>query len=181
MSEISEAELPVYSVRISQRARRLALTVYPGGRVVLTKPVFAKEEEVKRFIASRVEWLERARERSARLTPVSPLGKRAYREHRARALSLVRERLEYFNTQYRVRIGTVSIGRAKSRWGSCTRNGNLRFNYRIVFLDTALVDYIVVHELCHCKEFNHSKAFWALVAETIPDYAKCRQRLRLIA
>ena len=69
----------------------------------------------------------------------------------------------------------------RSRWGSCSRSGNLNFNYRIASLRPELQDYIVVHELCHLKEFNHKEGFWALVALTVPDWQTLRAELRAIA
>ncbi len=69
----------------------------------------------------------------------------------------------------------------KTRWGSCSKKKNLNFNARIAQLPDHLIDYVIVHELCHLIEFNHSAKFWALVAQTIPDPQNCRRELRHIA
>ncbi len=66
----------------------------------------------------------------------------------------------------------------KTRWGSCSELGNLNFNYKLIFLPDAIVDYIVVHEICHLIEFNHSQDFWRLVARTIPNFRELRHELR---
>jgi predicted metal-dependent hydrolase len=66
----------------------------------------------------------------------------------------------------------------RSRWGSCSRKGNLNFNYKLIQLPQELADYIVVHELCHLKQFNHSHAFWNLIAETIPNHIELRKILK---
>ena len=79
--------------------------------------------------------------------------------------ALVLERLAYWSATYQIPFGRVSIRKQKSRWGSCSSIGNLNFNYRLGFLPFELMDYIVVHELCHIKEYNHSKAFWDLVGQ----------------
>lgn len=97
---------------------------------------------------------------------------------RARAKKLVLERLAYFAPQYNVTFARVTIKDMTSRWGSCSRRGNLNFNYRILFLPPELVDYVIVHEVCHLREMNHSRAFWALVAQTIPDFAVRKHALR---
>lgn len=72
----------------------------------------------------------------------------------------------------------VAIRDTKSRWGSCSKKGNLNFNYRIAFLPPRLADYIVVHELCHLQEFNHSQKFWDLVSLAVPDYKILRKELK---
>lgn len=97
---------------------------------------------------------------------------------RARAKKLVLERLAHFTPQYNVTFARVTIKDMVSRWGSCSRRGNLNFNYRLLFLPPELVDYVVVHEVCHLREMNHSRAFWALVGQTIPDYAARKHALR---
>lgn len=97
---------------------------------------------------------------------------------RARAKKLVLERLAHFAPQYNVTFARVTIKDMSSRWGSCSRRGNLNFNYRLLFLPPELVDYVVVHEVCHLREMNHSRAFWALVAQTIPDFAVRKHALR---
>jgi hypothetical protein len=90
----------------------------------------------------------------------------------------VHARLAYFNVHYKLSLRKVFIKNLKSRWGSCSSRGNLNFNYKILFLPPHLADYIVVHELCHLKHFNHSQDFWALVAETTPHYKPLRAMLR---
>ena len=86
--------------------------------------------------------------------------------------------LLHFNTFYKLPLRKIFIKNLKSRWGSCSEKGNLNFNYKIIFLPPDVADYIVVHELCHIKEFNHSKNFWAEVAKTLPKYAALRKELR---
>jgi len=103
-----------------------------------------------------------------------------YKLNKERARVLVHERLAFYNTHYNFIIGKVAIRNQRSRWGSCSKKGNLNFNYRIALLPVHLVDYIIVHELCHIAEFNHSKDFWVLVSKTIPDWRVLRAELKLI-
>ena len=102
-----------------------------------------------------------------------------YLLHKEQARSLVASRLAHFNQHYKFNLKKVFIKNQKSRWGSCSSKGNLNFNYKIALLPPHLADYIIVHELCHLGQFNHSQKFWALVAETMPDWRKMRLMLRL--
>ena len=104
--------------------------------------------------------------------------RRQYLRLRDSARVLVHARLSHFNAFYEAPLGKVFIKNHKTRWGSCSQKGNLNFNYKIVLLPPELADYLVVHELCHLIEFNHSPQFWALVSQTIPDCNSLRKQLR---
>jgi predicted metal-dependent hydrolase len=93
-----------------------------------------------------------------------------YKKYKEQARVLVHARLEHFNTFYNFPYNKVFIKNPKTRWGSCSSRGNLNFSYKILFLNPAAQDYLIIHELCHLKEFNHSSRFWALVALHSPDY-----------
>lgn len=88
------------------------------------------------------------------------------------------ERVAYWNAQFGFSYGRIAIRDQKSRWGSCSRQGNLNFNWRLLLAPLAVLDYIVIHELAHLKEGNHSPRFWALVAEKCPNYREQRDWLR---
>ncbi len=98
----------------------------------------------------------------------------------ARAKQFILQRLSYYNQFYGFKYNQVSVKNQRSRWGSCSRLGNLNFNYRLWELPTELADYVVVHELCHLQEMNHGPSFWNLVAQTVPDYFDRRRALRKI-
>ncbi len=96
----------------------------------------------------------------------------------ALALRRIRARLEYYAPRVGVRPGRVAIRDQKSRWGSCSRKGNLNFNWKLVMAPPQALDYVVIHELCHMHEFNHSPGFWALVAAQMPEYAVWKKWLK---
>ncbi len=102
----------------------------------------------------------------------------SYLKNKEKARELVKERLGHFNQFYGYKWNKIAIRNQKTRWGSCSKKGNLNFNYKIALLSPEKADYIIVHELCHLKEFNHSQDFWNLVAKTIPDYKKIRISLK---
>ncbi len=104
--------------------------------------------------------------------------KRHFDKYKKEARVLVMDRLTFFNAHYNFVYKKVFIKNQKTRWGSCSQRGNLNFNYKIALLPVNLADYLIVHELCHLKEFNHGRQFWSLVGEKIPDYKKLRKELR---
>jgi predicted metal-dependent hydrolase len=140
-------------------------------------------EETRTKFVARMKRLEKKREKlgiaKPETLPKPRRGSAAYKEAVKAARKLAASRLAHFNAHYHFRYGTISIRNQKTRWGSCSATGNLSFNYRIAFLAPELVDYLIVHELCHTKEHNHAPKFWALVAQTIPDYEKKRAALHL--
>ncbi|MDP3794971.1 MAG: M48 family metallopeptidase [bacterium] len=169
-----------YAVRRSSRARLLRLTVYRDGRVVVTLPQRLGARHAERFIREKAAWV------LAKVTHVKTQkprylfrgGIRQYLRHKTWALALVRARLAFFNAHYGFAYGRVMVRNQRTRWGSCSKERNLSFNWRIVFLPQALQDYLVVHELCHLAALDHSARFWALVAEKIPNYGLLRRDLK---
>ncbi|RLM52906.1 M48 family peptidase, partial [Halobellus sp. Atlit-31R] len=91
---------------------------------------------------------------------------------------LFKERLDFFAPQLNVSYRAFSLSSAGTRWGSCTIEGNIRLNWRLMHYAPALVDYVVVHELAHLREMNHSPRFWATVGEVYPDYDGARLALK---
>lgn len=96
----------------------------------------------------------------------------------ARALARIRERLAYYIPRVGRAPGRIAIRDQKSRWGSCSQKGNLNFNWKLIMAPPQALDYVVVHELCHLHEFNHSPRFWALVAAQMPDYEVWKKWLK---
>src|SRR3989344_7962300 len=103
-----------------------------------------------------------------------------YLAHKELARRLIHDRLEYFNQFYGFKYNKVAIRNQKTRWGSCSKRGNLNFSYKLALLPSHLSNYIIVHELCHLKEFNHSKSFWLLVAQQFPDHQELKKQLKYL-
>jgi predicted metal-dependent hydrolase len=145
--------------------------------VVLTVPHSFSVATIEEFLAKHTEWIERSVQRMRRVVPL-PGGKVEYRARRAAARVFILERLAHWNSFYNFHFGRVAIKNTKSLWGSCSAKGNLNFSYKLVLLPRELADYVIVHELCHLKEHNHSARFWALVEKALPDYDRQRCALR---
>ena len=96
----------------------------------------------------------------------------------ARALARVRERLDHFAPRVGRSPGRVAIRDQKSRWGSCSQKGNVNFNWKLIMAPPPVLDYVVIHELCHLYEFNHSPRFWALVEAQMPEYEVWKKWLK---
>ncbi len=110
-----------------------------------------------------------------------PISRRKnYLLHKEVARSIVHARVRHLNQHYQVPIRKIFIKDNRSRWGSCSERGNLNFNYRLALIPGQLVDYVIAHELCHLREFNHSPKFWELVAQTVPEHKTLRKQLMKI-
>ncbi len=98
--------------------------------------------------------------------------------YKEKAEEVIHDRLQFFNEHYGFRYNRVTLRNQKSRWGSCSRLKNLNFNWKLIMAPIEVIDYVVVHELCHLKEMNHSSRYWNLVAQTTPEYKVIRKWLR---
>ena len=166
-----------YVIKTHQRAKRLSLSVYSDNRlVVVVPPGYARSKQVEQFVKDRAEWIAKQQRKLAQQQPLIKNTRTNYLKYKEQARSLIQDRLQSFNQLYKFKIGRVAVRNQQTRWGSCSHN--LNFNYRLIFLPTALIDYIIVHELCHLQELNHSQKFWHLVEQTIPDYKLRRRQLK---
>lgn len=157
----------------NRRGRSLRLEI-KDGQVFLFKPRWVTQKIAQEFLLSRHGWLERNLKKEQAQIPLLPLSPRASLVFKGE----LQARLEYFNQFYHFNWRRVSVRHQVTRWGSCSPRGTLSFNSRVRHLPENLQDYIIVHELCHLREANHSHSFWSLVERTVPDYKKRRQQLK---
>ena len=99
------------------------------------------------------------------------------RFYRAKAREVISDVVACYANKLNLSYKRISIRDQKTRWGSCSSAGNLNFSYRLVMMPLKVIDYVVVHELCHLKEMNHSKRFWVLVSKVLPDYKERKKWL----
>ncbi len=109
------------------------------------------------------------------------VGRRAYERFREDARIVIGARVAYWRSVQPFTIGRISIKNHQRLWGSCSSRGNLNFNWRLLCLPQHLADYVVVHELCHIREMNHSRQFWAHVESLLPEWRTHRAELRRYA
>lgn len=158
----------------------MRLAVYPDGAVVLTVPHRSEQSLIDRFLAKYAPWVERKIKESENRT-VLRIKREEIPQIKKNAYDLVQNRATYFAQEYGFAFKNITIRAQKTRWGSCSHVGNLSFNYKIALLPQHLIDYIIVHEVCHLEEMNHSLRFWNLVARKAPQYERARGELRAIA
>ena len=171
-----------YTIKRNARSRNLRLTILRDGSVRVTIPKRASMTQAENFLRSRSKWVEEKLNHIKTLPP-SPFAHfttEYYRQHKESARAQLTERLESFATRYGFSYRSIAIRNQKTCWGSCSRNRIISLNYKIIFLPEEIQDYILVHELCHLKEMNHSPKFWALVESIIPEYTQRRNELRRI-
>jgi predicted metal-dependent hydrolase len=173
-----------YKLNKSKRAKNLRISVNGGGEVTVTKPWFLPHFFVDNFLKEKQDWiLDKIKKRSDRKDNTLRVPRRhrqAYLKHKEQARELINEAIEKYNPVYNFKYNQVRIKNQKTRWGSCSENGNLNFSYRLVHMPKRMAEYIVVHELCHLGQLNHSKKFWQLVEMTFPDYKVIEKQLKKV-
>lgn len=170
-----------FLLRVGGRSRRISLAVRRDGGVIVSVPKARDEAQALAFLRSKSGWILKKLDHIAAHPPAQKPVTRSPQEIKALrhvTRELVLRRLAFFNQIYQLSFKRITVKDQKTRWGSCSKQGNLNFNYRLAVLPLALADYVVVHELCHVQELNHSKRFWDLVAKTLPDYAERRKVLK---
>lgn len=169
-----------YELKKSNRAKRLRLAVYCDGSFVVVAPRNLMIDKVEHYIRQKADWvLEKLKiMRTRKQNPVfSRRCKVEYAALKEKALKLAERKVAEFNRIYKFKYNKITIKNQKTRWGSCSKKGNLNYNYKIALLPAKHAEYVIVHELCHLKAFNHSRKFWQLVEQVIPDY---RERIEKI-
>ena len=168
-----------YTLYTSRRQKYMRLSVHCDGILVVSRPSRVNKKIVERYIIEKTDWILKSLEkfREAGHMPYKK-NRQKYLAHKSASFDFIKQRLEHFNSIYCLKYNRISIRNQKSRWGSCSQNRNLNFNYKILFLPPIQADYVIVHELCHLREFNHSKRFWNLVGHSIPGHLEIRRELR---
>jgi len=169
-----------YTVKVSKRAKRMRLAVYCDGSCVVTTPRALPQTMIEKFLIKKSQWVLDKIDyfRSSKTNTWKVNDKEDFLRYKDQALVLAEKRVAYFNKTYNYAWNKITIKNQKTRWGSCSKKGNLNFNYKIVLLPQKMADYIIVHELCHLGQFNHSQKFWNLVARAMPDYLEIRNELK---
>lgn len=168
---------------IRSNRKTIAIEITSGGEVLVRAPYFMKDAEIHKFIKEKEHWitghLKKAGERQKEREEIRKLTMEEVQGLADQALRVIPEKVRYYAKMMNVQYGRITIRNQKTRWGSCSGKGNLNFNCLLMLAPDEVVDYVVVHELCHRIEMNHSKAFWQQVERVMPDYKEKRQWLKV--
>ena len=167
---------------IRSNRRSIALEIKSSGEVVVRAPKRMPEVEIRAFVESKSAWLTKHLQKKEReIEALQEEGR--FTEEEIKKLTylakkVIPEKASYYARLMGVDYGRISIRKQRSRWGSCSREGNLNFNCLLMMAPPEVLDYVVVHELSHRLEMNHSVRFWAQVEKVIPDYRGPRKWLK---
>lgn len=160
----------------------MSLEITRTGEVLVRAPYGMPEWLIQRFLRDKADWLEKhlekVKKRAANREQEAPLSSEQLRELIKAAKADLPERVAWYAAIIGVTYGRIAIRSQKTLWGSCSAKGNLNFNCQLMRLPEEIRDYVVVHELCHRKEMNHSRKFWAEVEKVLPDYRERRKFLK---
>ena len=169
---------------IRSNRKTVAIQVNSDLSVTVRAPRSASEKDIEEILKKKEAWIskhiEKIKETKERFEaePTEKLTREKVIALAEEALKVIPERVEYFAKVIGVTYGKLTIRNQKTRWGSCSSKGNLNFNCLLMLAPPEVLDYVVVHELCHRKQMNHSKAFWLEVEKVLPNYKEVRKWLK---
>ena len=162
LSKLQHPTLGEITLSCTRRSTRTTITVRPSGEVRLSFPPYISQRRAIAFLESKAEWIKSSQARYAeRKTPT--LSKEQIEALRAEAKRILPSRVEELASRHGLRYGKVTIRAARSKWGSCTAQGNISLSLYLMTLPEHLRDYVILHELAHTVHHNHSPRFHSLV------------------
>lgn len=164
--------------------RSIGIEVDREGKVTVRTPYSCEKKRIDRFLLEKENWIRQKvklqKENAMKRQEKREMPEAEKKYYRNLAREVLGARTGYYARKMGVTYGRISIREQKTRWGSCSSAGNLNFNWKLVLMPPELLDYVVVHELAHRKEMNHSPRFWAIVEKELPDYCNRREKLKIL-
>lgn len=169
---------------IRSKRKTLAIEIRPDMRVVVRAPEKIPQNEIMKFVEEKQNWIKKhlvqmyfKAEEIKKQKKEPALTNADIEKLCQKALSVIPDKVKYYAEIKGVTYGRITIRNQKTRWGSCSSKGNLNFNCLLMLMPDKVLDYVVVHELCHLKQMNHSKKFWKEVERYMPDYKNYKKWL----
>lgn len=172
-----------YNVEVRRSKRKsTAITITADMQIVVFVPLYVSDNEIERMVISKSKWIdEHMLKVQSTIDERSKLEKITFeqiKELADQAVEYIPKRVKYYAEKENFVYNKITIKNLVSRWGSCSTKGNLNFNCLLMLTPDYVIDYIVVHELCHLREMNHSEKFWAEVEKIMPDYQRAELWLK---
>ena len=176
---------------VRSKRRSYGIVVDEEGCVTVRIPLRGSMMTARKLVWDKQDWIfkkvdlqkrrkqereEQEAQSESKYTPEQRAG--LEKRYRQAAKDYIPKRVDYYASEIGVSYERIRIAEQKTRWGSCSSKGTLSFNWKLMLAPPKVLDYVVVHELCHIKEMNHSPRFWKLVEEIMPDYKEDRKWLK---
>lgn len=162
--------------------KTLSIEVTNDARIIVRAPYYLPLSEIKKLVEKKSVWIEthikKLQEKQLKQTASGKLTAEQIKTLIEQARQVIPKRVEYFSKRIQVTYGHITIRNQKTLWGSCSGKGNLNFNCLLMLAPPEVLDYVIVHELCHRREMNHSKQFWREVEKVLPDYQVWKKWLK---
>ena len=176
MKKVSPAQI------IRSNRKTISIQVDREANVIVRAPYRVSEREIRRFLAEKEAWIrkhqEKIRAQEKAFEGIKPLTREEIETLADQAMKVIPERVAYYAKKIGVTYGRITIRNQKTRWGSCSSKGNLNFNCLLMLTPPEVIDSVVVHELCHRKEMNHSAKFYEEIYRVCPEYDKWNRWLK---
>jgi len=175
-----------YTLIKSSRRKTLSIQIGAGGKMTVRCPYYASKWAIDGMLKEKSEWIYKNYMESIQRTTITDNlvpsketeDPALVNKHKKYARKIFEAKVAYFSQFTGGNYTGITVRDQKTRWGSCSGRGTLSFNWRLILAPTEILDYVVVHELCHLTHMNHSKEFWKLVESVIPDYKIRRKWLK---
>lgn len=180
MIKLTIGQNDFYPEIIYSKRKTIGLRVKDAQSIQVKAPYFTSETTIAKLLYEKRNWIEKTLlyQKQQNNLHIREFSEEEQKKYRGLARDVLTAKACRYASLMKVHYNRISIKDQKTCWGSCSQKGNLNFNWRLVLMPEAIQDYVVVHELAHLKELNHSPAFWCQVEAVIPDYKQRRKWLR---
>ncbi len=167
---------------IKSKRKTISIEITTDAEVIVRAPKRMSDKAIRAFVEEKRSFIDKnidkMQARKESLAGIHHITDEEYEELLLNAKRVIPERVKYYAPLVGVEYGRITIRNQRTRWGSCSAKGNLNFNVALMRTPIEVLDYVVVHELCHRLEMNHSSRFWENVERVIPEYKTYKKWLK---
>ncbi len=163
---------------VRSRRKTISIEIKSSNRIIVRVPLYMSEKDALDFVREHRSWIDKNLVKAQVVESVPKISMAEVREMADEAMKILPPKVEKYAKILDVTYGRITVRNQKTRWGSCSSKGNLNFNCCLVRCPEKVIDYIVIHELCHRIYMNHSKAFYNAVSSVMPDYKECEKWIK---